>query len=90
MSISDILDDVKTAVSVAIATCGSGVATFLEMIPTDIGKVATLMGVVLSIVLIYTHLKKSRLMEEKHKLEMELLHKQIKDRKEQGNGTKRV
>ena len=56
-------------------TVGSGTATWLEWVPSDIGKLATIIGIILSTVLIYTHLKKQKREEEKHNLEMEILRK---------------
>jgi len=64
------LEDVKTAVAVATGTTATGVSTWLEYIPDDIGKLATVVGVILSIVLIYSHIKKGRL--ERRKLELEI------------------
>ena len=54
----------KTGALIASATTTTGLGTFLDWIPTDIGKLATLVGILLSIVLIYTHVlsvKKTRL-----------------------------
>lgn len=76
MSIKNALaTDPKVGASVATATAGSGLGTVLEWIPTDIGKLATLVGIVLSCVLIYTHLRKGRVEYEKTRLEIEILKK---------------
>ena len=78
--IADSIQQISQSAKIAAATSGitfsTGTATWLEWIPTDIGKLATLLGLALSSVLIYTHLKKYRREEEKHKLEMEILRKQ--------------
>jgi len=79
MSIDTLLNDIKVAISVAIATCSSGLATILEWVPTDIGKLATLVGILLSIVLIITHIRKSRQDNEKHKAEMKILNKKLRE-----------
>lgn len=56
MSMRELLTtDPKIAVAVASSTVGTGSATVLELIPDNIGKLATLVGIVLSIVLIATH-----------------------------------
>lgn len=46
----------KIGTTVAAATSTSGLGTFLDLIPNDIGKLATLLGIVLSIVLIYANI----------------------------------
>lgn len=74
---SEILTSTKAATVSATATTTSGVATFLEWIPSDIGKLATLIGIVLSSVLIYTHIKKAKRDKERHELEIAILRKQL-------------
>lgn len=75
-SIRELAQSAKVAAATSATTAGSGMATWLEWIPSDIGKLATLIGLSLSVVLIYTHIKKYRREEEKHKLEIEILRKQ--------------
>lgn len=58
----------KAAIVVSAGTTGSGVGMILDLIPDGIGKLATLVGVVLSIVLIRVHLANYRKIE----LEMEI------------------
>jgi hypothetical protein len=60
----------RVAATVSTATTTAGMATFLDWIPADIGKLATLVGICLSAVLIYIHIKRYRREEEKHKLEI--------------------
>ena len=69
---SDASQSPKIATTVSIATTGSGISTFLEIVPAYAGTVATLMGIILSSVLIVTHLKK-------HKLEMRLLNRKLEE-----------
>jgi len=69
----EIVSNPKVAVSVFTATWWSGTATLLEWLPTGLGMLATSVGICLSIVLICTHIKKAKLDEAKHKLEMDLL-----------------
>lgn len=71
--INNVVQDTKTAVATATVTAGTGISSWLAWIPEDIGKLATLVGIMLSIVLIYVHLRKGRLEREKLKLEMEVL-----------------
>lgn len=77
-SIQQIAQSGKIAAGTSAATTGSGFATWLEWIPSDIGKLATLIGISLSIVLIFTHVKKHKRDEEEHKKRMEYLRKKIK------------
>lgn len=76
--VTDVAQSTKTAASVSGATITSGVATVMEWIPEYIGVLATLSGLVLSIVLIVTHIKKWKREEEKHKIEMKILESKIK------------
>jgi len=73
--IKEILTSPKVAAGVATATTGTGLGTFLEAIPNDIGKLATLVGIVLSVVLIYVHVLNVR----KVKIEIEILRRQSND-----------
>lgn len=50
--------DLKVGAGVSAATVGTGSAKWIEMIPNEIGKIATLIGAVLSFVLIVVHLCK--------------------------------
>lgn len=63
----------KVAASVAAATASSGAATWFDWIPGDVGKVATVVGIVLSIVLIYTHWRKGRAEHRKIMMEIDVL-----------------
>lgn len=72
-SLTQMMTDTKIATGVATTTTGTGLATFLDIIPDGIGKLATLVGIVLSCVLIYTHLRKGRAEYDKIRLETRLL-----------------
>lgn len=63
----------KIASGVSAVTTGAGVTTVLDLIPDDIGKLATLVGIVLSAVLICTHFRVGRIQCKKIQLEIELL-----------------
>ena len=77
--------NVKLAASTSLATATTGTVTWLEWIPADIGKLATLTGLILSTILIYTHIKKAQREKELHiaemaktELEIELLQKRAR------------
>lgn len=68
----------KASGAVGTGTMGSGVATMMEWIPADIGKLATLIGAVLSLVLIVywtqriiTDYRKNKLDLERDRLEID-------------------
>lgn len=63
----------RVASVVSTATTGTGVGTFLDLIPNDIGKLATLVGIMLSLVLIYTHWRKGRIEYKRTQLEIAIL-----------------
>jgi len=71
------LTDGRLGSAVATGTTGTGIATWLQMIPNDIGKLATLMGMVLSIVLILSHILKMRQDARESELREALLLKQL-------------
>lgn len=52
----EILHNPKIAATVSAMTTGTGAGTFLDWIPNDIGKLATVIGIILSIILIRVHL----------------------------------
>jgi hypothetical protein len=71
MILSELLTDVKTAWATTVATLGTGTATIVEWIPDGIGKLGTLVGIALSIVLIYTHVRGAFTSHRKSKLDIE-------------------
>lgn len=75
-AIMDLILSPKTGTAVSTATTGSGLGTLLDLIPNDIGKLATLVGILLSIVLIYAHILAVR----KTRIEIEILRAQEADR----------
>lgn len=64
---------IKTAVITGAATTGTGVGTWFDVIPDDIGKLAALVGVILTSVLIVVHVTKLIFDFKKCKLEIELM-----------------
>ena len=68
----------KVATGVVAGTTSSGVGTWLDWIPNDIGKLASLVGIVLSIVLIAVHVT----MYRKARIELEMLKEEREKRSE--------
>ena len=74
--------DGRVATVVATGTTGTGLmTTWLDWLPDDIGKLATVTGIVLSLVLIVVHLSKMRYESRKAKLEIEQLQWRIEQEK---------
>lgn len=78
--IERVVTDVKTAAGVAATTTGTGLAAWLEKIPPDIGKLATLVGIVLSCVLIVTHIKRYVIDKKLKDLQIAELEAKLKER----------
>lgn len=72
MNIPEAVNSIKVAVGVAVSTIGTGVVTLLNLIPNDIGKLATLVGLCLSLVLIYVKM----LTAKKISIELRMLERQ--------------
>lgn len=72
-SVNSALTDVRVAASSAAATTTTGMGTAFDWIPADIGKLGSLVGICLSGVLIYTHIKKGRADLKKTRLEIAAL-----------------
>ena len=84
-AIAQIAQNPKVAIGVSTATAGTGAGMILDWIPTDIGKVATVVGIVLSIVLIRVHLmtyKQSKLNAAKTELEIEIIKRKEEERRD--------
>ncbi len=73
MGVVKLLENAKVASFVSITMIATGTGTILDWVPDDIGKLSILIGIVLSCVLIFTHIRKSNLQSEKTKLEIERL-----------------
>ena len=84
--IGKVLTDAKAAIGASAATITTGAAHNLQWIPDDIGKLATLLGIILTSILIISHSYKlyreqrdSKIREER---EQELHNMEIKLKKE--------
>lgn len=79
MSVQDQLVQHATSVKAAAiaggATTGTGLSTWFDVIPDDIGKFASLIGICLTSVLIVFHVRKGLLDIKKSQLEIEILKK---------------
>lgn len=76
-NVVDILQAPRTAAITGAATVGTGATTCFDLIPSDIGKLASLVGLVLSIILICIHIRKSRLDIKEGEIRIAILrHKQ--------------
>jgi len=67
----ELAQNTKTGATVAAGTTATGLGTLLDWIPDDIGKLATLVGIVLSSILIYAHFHKTKAFIRHDKFEME-------------------
>lgn len=79
MALDYLAEKIRAGALVASATLGTGMASVTEAIPTDVGKIASAVGIALSIVLIYVHLSRERRDRKKSALELELLRRQLED-----------
>jgi len=73
MSIKDLLTDPRAASAVSGTTVTSGLATWLDMVPNEIGKLATLVGTVLSLVMIYVYIQKNSREAKESSVQLEIL-----------------
>ena len=73
MTLTELAGSTRVAATTSAATTSTGAATVLDYISSYVGTVATLVGIVLSLVLIYTHWRNGRAEYNKTKLEIELL-----------------
>lgn len=89
-TITHLATEPKIAAVTATTTTASGIATWNELIPIDVGLVGAIAGALLSIVLIITHVLKNKRDAEKHKLELEILKQRLNEkRKRKGKLTRR-
>lgn len=77
--ISDALASVKAAIAVAAGGMATGLGEWLDLIPDNIGKLGVVVSIILSVVLIYAHLRKLRIELEKSDLELRILRRKEQD-----------
>lgn len=71
MDINHTINSVKLAWTSAVTTLGVGLGTIMEFIPDDIGKLASVFGIVLTTILIVNHWRMAPLNRENKRLETE-------------------
>ena len=82
-TITDLATNVKAAAVVATGTTSTGIGAWFSWIPPDIANLGGLLGGILSIILIFTHLKKSRIDAKKCYLEMKIMKQREADRRQE-------
>lgn len=80
-TVMDLASNAKVGIATAATTAGSGIGTVLDYIPDDIGKLATLVGLVVSGIVGYAHWQ----LAQKSKAETELLKKELLERRKRLN-----
>lgn len=73
MSVNSLLTNPKTSSVVSTSTVASGLGTWIDLIPNDIGKVASLVGLILTLIVMYCNLLKNAREEQKWQIEKRLL-----------------
>ena len=81
----DALTQPASAATVSAATVGTGAGTVFEIIPYITGSVASILGSVLSFVVIIISVKNYRTKKKKDALESELLRLEIEEKKNGSN-----
>lgn len=80
MDINHAMHSIKLAWTSAITTLGVGLGTIMDFIPDDIGKLASVFGIILTVILIVNHWGMGKLNRKKARLENELLIREIEER----------
>lgn len=85
--VKDVAQEPKVAVGVSAATTGSGLGYLFDWIPSEIGKLATLIGIILSLVLIYTHIRRGLVEYRKGELDIKIAEARLEEiENRNGNG----
>jgi hypothetical protein len=77
----NILDSHGPSYVVSASTTVTGLSTWLNLIPSEIGKLATVVGIILSITLIVMHVRKMRQEARESALREEILREQLRREK---------
>lgn len=76
----DFLTSMRLAVTAALGTAASGLGQWIDMVPSNtLSKGATIIGIILSSVLIYVHIRRDRREAIKLQVELEILRQKQKD-----------
>ena len=79
MDINHTLHSIKLAWTSAITTLGVGLGTIMDFIPDDIGKLASVLGIVLTTILIINHWRMGAMQRENLRLENERLIRELEE-----------
>lgn len=90
MGVNNLLNDVKVAATVAMGAMGTGLSMFLALIPNDIGKLASLVAIVLTLILVRNHLRNGKKLDlENRKLQIEVAQLEAKEVERKAFATER-
>jgi len=78
-TMTNLLTDTKAAIVVTGTSATTGTVTFLDLIPDDIGKLATMISMVLGLVLIVSHGIKMVREHRMGKIDFQLKERQLQD-----------
>jgi hypothetical protein len=67
----DAITSIKSGAAVGVATGATGAGSWLDVIPDDIGKLAAVVGILLSATLITIHIRRELRESRRHKAELE-------------------
>lgn len=81
--IKDAAESKLMAATTAIATGGSSTAQLFGFIPSDIGKLGVLLGAILSLTLIVTHIRKTIIDYRVGRLEIAKLERELRKLREE-------
>jgi hypothetical protein len=81
VEVAQVMSDPKIAISVASSTAASGVSLWAGWIPDDVGKIAALLGAVLSLVVITTTIATFRCTKRRLELECQKLQQEMDEKK---------
>lgn len=70
----------KIGTAIATSTVGTGISSWLDLIPDDIGKLATVVGIVLSVILIYANILKIGAEKERLRMERDMFEAKLKEK----------
>ncbi|AAQ96563.1 hypothetical protein [Vibrio phage VP16C] len=77
---TQLINDVKVAMGIGVGTASGGVGQWLDLLPDNaLTKTATIIGMCLSLVLIYTHLKRHIREERMAKVDLQIKLKALKE-----------
>jgi len=77
-------ENLKTAIFTSVATVVTGASDVMGWIPDLLGTIAAVVGITLSLVLIYTHLRKGRSEYDKTMIEIEILKSELTEMRKKG------